>query len=105
MDWLRKSLEGVLLFIIQERLKYLRNRLTVPTTRRTAPTEPVRQLIRVTLHLFAQLDQVESMALFVPGKLANQVVGTGGGIGAEEGDNLRLVAQFRLQSMLPIPNR
>lgn len=45
------------------------------------------------------------MALLVPGQLTNQVVGTRGGISAEEGDDLRLLAEFRLKPMLPVPDR
>lgn len=45
------------------------------------------------------------MTLLVPGQLTNQIVGTGGGIGTEEGDELRLIAQLWLKPVLPIPDR
>ena len=45
------------------------------------------------------------MVLLVPGKLTDQIIWTGGGIDTEEGDDLRLITQFRLKSVLPIPDR
>ncbi len=45
------------------------------------------------------------MTLLVPGQLTDQVVGTGTWIDAEEDDELRLITQLRLKSMLPIPDR
>ena len=81
-----------------------RNDLTVAPARITAPTEPVRQLFRGAIHLFAQIDQIKSMTLLVPGQLTDQIVGTGAGIDAEEGDELRLIAKLRLKSMLPVPD-
>lgn len=37
--------------------------------------EPVRQLLRVAIHLFAEIGQIESMALLVPGQLDDQIIG------------------------------
>ena len=45
------------------------------------------------------------MTLLVPGQLTDQVVGTGGGIDTEESDDVRLITQLRLKSVLPIPDR
>lgn len=67
-------------------------------------TQPIRQLFRVAIHLLAEVNQIESTALLVPSQLPDQVVGTGCGIEADELDDLRLITQLRLHTMLPVPD-
>ena len=69
------------------------------------PAQPIGKLFRVTLHDFAKIIQSHAMNPLVPGKPSHRVSRTIEGNISKEGDDLRLIAQFRLKPMLPIPDR